>query len=133
MKTLTIAILSMILLVFSCNDHVIPDSELSFKTLPFEHADTTTIFKIQVDDQGKKPVKEYGIVYTAYFRGVGNHNLDPTVDDNKIKFDTAFMLGINQFGYTKDFINGKTFFYYRAYAILDDGSVIYGNRISLTI
>jgi len=133
MKALPIAILSLILLTFSCDDHVIPNGNLLLKTLPFEHVNTTTIFKIQVDHQGKKPVIEYGIVYTAYFRGAGNHKLDPTVDDIKIIFDTPFMLGINQFNYTKDFINGKTFFHYRAYAILDDGSVIYGNRISFTI
>lgn len=133
MRTLPIAILSMILLAFSCNDHVIPDSQLSFRTLPFEHVDTTTIFRIQVEDQGNKPVREHGIVYTAYFRGVGNHNQNPTIDDNKIRFDNALMLGINQFTYTKDFIDGKTFFYYRAYAILDDGSVVYGNRINFTV
>lgn len=133
MKTLSIIIISALFMASSCTDHVTPHSELSIKTLPFEHVNSTTIFKIQVDDQGERPVKEYGIVYTAYYRGTGNHNLDPTIDDNKITFNTALMLGINQFTYTKDFINGRTFFYYRAYAILEDGSVVYGNRISFTI
>lgn len=133
MKTFPTAIFAIILLAFSCNDHVAPGSCLSIKTLPFEHVDTSTIFKIQVENQCEKPVKEYGIVYTAYFRGVGNHNIDPTITDNKIAFDTAIMPGGNQFTYAKDFFNGRIFFYYRAYAILGDGSVIYGNRIGFTV
>jgi hypothetical protein len=129
MKALSITFIFFLFVTFSCTDHVSPSTELSIKTLPFE----LRVFKVQVDNLGAKAVTQYGIVYTVYPRGVGNHNLDPTINDNKIIFNTPIVLGVNRFNYAMDFLNGKTFFYYRAYAILEDGSVVYANRISFTI
>ena len=114
-------------------DHDIPASKIDIRTLAFEPSIISTVFKIQTNALGDKPITEHGVVYTAYFRGVGNHNLEPTINDNKVLFDTDLVAGVNEFTYLKDIIAGRTFFYYRAYAILNDNSVVYANRLSHTI
>ena len=112
-----------------CVDHVL--DPLVIKTLPFT---TGLTFKVEATSLGDKPVTEYGIVNTSYLRASPTpHNMDPTVADRKIVFPTSIGLGINQHVIpSSTFFSGQTFFYYRAYAILDDGSVIYGNRLAYT-
>jgi len=94
-------------------DHELPGSYLDIHTLPMHPSTLSTTFAIGTNALGDKPILEHGIVYTAYFRGVGNHNLEPTIEDNRVIFDTNLMLGTNEFTYFKDIIAGRTFFYYR--------------------
>lgn len=118
----------------SCvKDHQIPASQIEIRTLPFSPATQSTVFRIQATQLGDQSIIEHGVVFTAYFRGVGNHNQLPTISDNKVVFDNKLMLGTNEYAYMKDIIAGRTFFYYRAYAILSDNSVVYANRLSYTI
>lgn len=125
--------LVMALLPGCTEDHQIPASEIEIRTLPFSLATQSTVFRMEAVQLGDQPVVEHGVVYTAYFRGVGNHNQQPTVSDNKVAFDTKLSLGANEYSYAKDIIAGRTFFYYRAYAILDDHSIVYANKLSYVI
>lgn len=100
---------------------------LTIKTLPFT---TGLTFNVEATDLGSRPITEYGIVYTAYFRASPvPHTLQPTILDTKIIFPEPMKLGVNQLVYASDFFGGRTFFYYRAYAILEGGSVVYGNSV----
>lgn len=101
-------------------------------TLPFEYKNQNFVFSIQAEQLGNRKVTEYGIVYTAYYRGVGDHNLFPTVEDHVLPFESALVEGLNQQVYSKDFINGRSFFYYRTYAKFEDRSIVYGNRLTFT-
>ena len=124
---------SVMLLSACTKDHDVPSPVVDIRTLTFQPSTLSTVFKIQANALGDKPITEHGVVYTAYFRGVGNHNLEPTINDNKVVYDTDLVIGVNEFTYLKDIIAGRTFFYYRAYAILNDNSVVYANRLSHTI
>lgn len=118
----------------SCvKDHQIPASQIEIRTLPFSPATQSTVFRIQATQLGDQPIIEHGVVFTAYFRGVGSHNQLPIISDNKVAFDKKLILGTNEYSYMKDIIAGRTFFYYRAYAILGDNSVVYANRLSYII
>lgn len=125
--------LAMALLSGCTKDHQIPIFEIEIRTLPFSLATQSTVFRMEAVQLGDKPIVEHGVVYTAYFRGVGNHNQLPTTRDNKVAFDTKLSLGANEYSYAKDIIAGRTYFYYRAYAILDDHSVVYANKLSYVI
>lgn len=117
----------------SClKDHDLEIVPAVLVTLPFEVKNQSYIFSIQVDELGNRKIVEYGIVYTAYYRGVGDHNLFPTLQDSKLIFDSPPMPGLNQLLYQKDFINGRAFIYYRSYAKMEDGTVLYGNRLTFT-
>ncbi|GLU52943.1 hypothetical protein [Dyadobacter frigoris] len=78
-----------------------------------------------------KPVTEYGIVYTAYVRGQGDHNFQPTIADHKIVFTDSIAAGLNTFIGTVP-NNGQTFYYYRAYGIVD-GIPVYGTYLAYTV
>lgn len=136
MKNVSIILRTAVFCIFfsACTkDHELPGSYPDIQTLPMRPSTLSTTFAIKANALGHKPILEHGIVYTAYFRGAGNHNLEPTVEDNRVIFDTNLMVGTNEFTYLKDFIAGRTFFYYRAYVILSDNSVVYANRLSYTI
>lgn len=90
-------------------DHNIEPVFATMITLPYEYKNQAFDFKIQVDDLGNQSIIEYGIVYTAYFRGQGNHNMLPTIADSKIVFNSPITSGVNQYSYYQDFINGKAF------------------------
>ncbi len=132
LKSTTIVILMMLALAQGCTDHLTP-GRIQLTTLPFEVQNGQFTFAVQVDEPGDLPVKEYGVVYTAYFRGAGSPNLDPTVDDNRIRFNLPMVTGLNKFDFGANFFNGRTFFYYRAFAITDDNTVVYGNRLTFTL
>ncbi|SDF55992.1 hypothetical protein SAMN04487996_111145 [Dyadobacter soli] len=130
---LVFLVLVMAMLSSCVKDHQIPTSQIQILTLSFSPATQSTVFRIQATQLGDQPIIEHGVVFTAYFRGVGNHNQLPTISDNKVVFDNKLILGTNEYAYMKDIIAGRTFFYYRAYAILSDNSVVYANRLSYTI
>ncbi|MCF0056229.1 hypothetical protein [Dyadobacter sp. CY356] len=85
------------------------------------HASFT--FKLNVVESGNMHVVEYGIVYSAS----APINPTPTVETNtKVIFSDPFSDG------AKSKVEGGPCVphtYYRAYAILDGGTVVYGNII----
>jgi len=107
---------------------------LGLTTLKYEYKPTFGfVFKIKINNIGDTPIVEHGIVYTAYYKGAGNHKINPTVDvDPKIVFTSPIKVGINEGvfknGINNDFIFGRTYFYYRAYAILNNGIIAYSNH-----
>lgn len=112
-----------ILLASACTDHNMPGPP-QLETLVTEmncHASFT--FKLNVVESGNMHVVEYGIVYS----GTAPINPTPTVDINtKTIFSGAFTDGSKtQLG--NALCVPET--YYRAYAILDGGTVVYGNII----
>ena len=117
-----------LLILSSCTDHNIAPGPLALTTLK---SFGNSGFQIQVDELGDKPVTEYGIVYTAYPRGLGGHNIQPTIEDNKIKFTSPIAKGLNTFtGTISD--SGATFYYYRAYAMVDSIPV-YGTYLAYNV
>lgn len=129
-----VVLVSVMAMLSSCvKDHQIPASQIEIRTLPFSPTTQSTIFRMEAIQLGDQEIIEHGVVFTAYFRGVGNHNQLPTPSDNKVVFDKKLALGTNEYAYMKDVLAGRTFFYYRAYAILGDNSIVYANRLSYTI
>ncbi|MPR31852.1 hypothetical protein [Salmonirosea aquatica] len=72
-RIITLALFGTLCFVQGCIDHV-PLRSTVLTTLPFEVQNGQFTFTIQGDQLGDSPVKEYGVVYAAYFRAVGNHN-----------------------------------------------------------
>jgi hypothetical protein len=112
----------------ACTDH---DIEANLPALTTLKSFGSSGYQIQVDRIGDKPVLEYGIAYTSYVRGVGNHKLSPTIADSKIVFEDPMAPGLNVY---KNVLpnSGATFFYYRAYAMVQD-SVVYGSVLALDV
>lgn len=73
----------------------------------------------EVSDQGESPVNERGICYSI-------DNL-PTIDDNKITAGS----GLGPFVATLENLISNTSYYYRAYALNDQG-ISYGKELSFT-
>lgn len=116
-----VVLVALVFTVSHCVDHDL--DPLVIKTLPIAAGIT---FSLEAITLGKKPVTEYGIVYTGYPRALPTpHNMTPTIDDHRIPFPTAIKIGLNQYVFPSNFFQGRTFFYYRAYAILNDGTVVY--------
>ncbi|WP_159477333.1 hypothetical protein [Dyadobacter sp. 3J3] len=128
-RTVTTALFfSTLVFLSSCTDHNIEPGVFGLTTLKSFGGSG---YQVQIDALGDKPVTEYGIVYTAYPRGLGDHNIQPTVADNKIKFTSPITKGVNTFTGTIP-NSGSTFYYYRAYAIVDNIPV-YGTYLAYTV
>ncbi|SDD55636.1 hypothetical protein SAMN04487996_101309 [Dyadobacter soli] len=115
--------LVVMLFAFACTDHSMP-SPPTLETL------TTTMnchdlftYRLNVVESGTMPVVEYGIVYSAS----NPLNPTPTVESNtKVIFTDTFTDGQKTKVGNPDCASQT---YYRAYAILDGGTVVYGNII----
>ncbi|MEO6285703.1 MAG: hypothetical protein ABIN80_11625 [Dyadobacter sp.] len=106
---------------FSCQDHVVPQKEAQIKTE--SRADLGTgvwNYRLSITDLGNVPITEYGIVYVTSALPAP---LTPTVSDTKIIFPLITTLGLKTRPGLKPV--GANIFY-RAYAILENGSVVYG-------
>ncbi len=132
MKALPIAILSLILSTFSCDDHVIPDGNLLLKTLPSSTLIQPRFLKFRLIIKVKSLYQNTEL-FTQPTSGV------PAITTwtQPLMIPKSYLTLRSCWESTsliiQRILSTKTFFYYRAYAILDDGSVIYGNRISFTI
>jgi hypothetical protein len=115
----------------SLQDHPIPET-LAIRTEPVEYNNGWD-FAIQADKLGSLPVTEHGILFLAFFRASTDTDYVPRIEHgSRIKFDGPLILGQNKFKYTGNGFDGRYFFFYRAYAILSDGSVVYGNIVNYT-
>lgn len=120
-------IVAICLFMSACSqqDHVIPEL-LAIKTENVTYNEGWD-FTIQTDKLGDLPITEHGILHLAFFRGSTDTDYTPRIDHGaKIQFDTPLVLGANTFKYKGSAFAGTYFFYYRAYAIKSDGSVVYG-------
>jgi hypothetical protein len=127
--TLALVVLSLFLFSYSCQDHVVPGIPPQLKTLEFvasQNLKCSLIYTVEVTDVGTIPVKEYGVVFSAIGDGK-TFTETPTVADNiKVIVDLPFVAGPKSKGGPQI----CTFrISYRAYAILEDDSVVYGNTL----
>jgi hypothetical protein len=122
---LAIVFIGLLFANFSCEDHVVPVREAQIKTE--SHVDLGTgvwDFKLSITDLGNVPITEYGIVYVTSALPAP---LTPTVSDTKIIFPLVTTLGLK----TRPALRPVGIqLYYRAYAILENGSIVYGETIN---
>lgn len=113
----------MLLMAFACTDHNMPGPPQLETLITEMNCNASFTYKLNVKESGNMRVVEYGIVYS----GTAPINPTPTVDINaKTIFSEAFTDGPKtQLGYS--LCVPET--YYRAYAILENGTVVYGNII----
>ncbi|SKB56648.1 hypothetical protein [Dyadobacter psychrophilus] len=124
-------VFALMLFAQSCVDHELPGTPPQMETLEFSSGNgwkCSVTFNLDIKDVGTIPVKEYGMVYTT--SGKGNAPLaNPVVEtDFKQVFPMPFLPGkktkLNEVSNTCG-----PYVYYRAYAILEDGTVVYGQEI----
>lgn len=126
---------SLFLFSYSCQDHVPPGEPplLSTHELFYDsiHGKCSFTTELEVLNIGTIPVTEYGIVYNAALSGGSGPNREnPTIEDYpKIVFDMPFSTGIKTKVGPQICTNSN---YYRAYAILSNGTVTYGQTLRFT-
>ncbi|SKB85958.1 hypothetical protein [Dyadobacter psychrophilus] len=123
-----IIFLSLFLFSYSCQDHEIPGVPPSLVTLEVSPGAIRCeiAFNLNVVDTGNMPVTEFGVVI-AGFGFLGQASDTPTVGTHtKLVFDPPFSTGNKK----KNSGVCSNQFSYRAYAILNNGTVIYGNLLS---
>ncbi|TLV01021.1 hypothetical protein [Dyadobacter luticola] len=116
----------------SCTDHAMPSVLPEIETLAVTSAPSGikcgTFFSANVISVGTMPVKKFGVVLTA--RGVNQVHPNPVVNvDYEVVLDLPFQPGIK--GATGPQVCTNEI-YYRAYAILEDDTVVYGNELHFT-
>lgn len=117
--------------VWSCTDHDIPE-RIELKTLPITSNPNglkcSIVFALNIVKTGSVPVKEYGAVFSAFGDGIGPVVPFPTVDKNvKVIFDLPATVGDKSKIGPQLCTNNIN---YRAYAILIDDSVVYGDVLN---
>ncbi|MCE7067173.1 hypothetical protein [Dyadobacter sp. CY326] len=137
---LCVVFIALLCFNFSCQDHPIPQTLPSLTTQPINRSNTRAFslftFQLVVDNVGSIPVKEYGVVFTTY------DDLDivspdvisePTIVNGKvISFKGVFSPGNHQESKT-DVPDSKLtldYIFQRAYAVLNNGTVVYGQVIT---
>ncbi|WP_157474783.1 hypothetical protein [Dyadobacter sp. Leaf189] len=124
--------LSIFLMAFSCDDHVVPEEPTEEPVTAFTSTSAGLAFNLVIYNYtfgslGMVPVMEHGIVrVNADVNSVG---ILPTVDDKKIISNEAAAVKI--FGVFEVVTPELKKIYYRPYAILENGNVIYGNVNSI--
>lgn len=122
---------SMIMLVSGCQKDKTDESDGGITTLELQYEPSAAVYgndyTFRVKLKSASGVVEYGIVYLAW----KDNYQDPTPKLNATGSEKIVFPGPPQSGTTQTF--QKTLAYvdfndanYRAYAILDDGSIIYG-------
>jgi hypothetical protein len=129
--------LVVVLLFFtlSCTDHDIKEQP-DLETLVYgANCKFLFTYKLNVRRVGDFPVTEYGIVWKPgnaqeYQPGVTPKDPPVVETDTKAVFDMPLTLGEKQ-----KFAGGACgpLVYYRTYAILKDGTVVYGNLLAYRI
>ena len=123
--------LGVFLLSFSCEDHVTPevpaDEAPIIRTIGVNIGSNTVQFNLVFDKAGNIPVVEHGILYRV--SGFGASGIVPTESDSKVMFD----LPISTTKKSKQHdisTDGTTRLFYRAYAKLSNGNMIYGETFN---
>jgi hypothetical protein len=115
--------LSVFLMAFSCQDHVVPDTPVApeIQTLDLNVGSSGVTFKLAFTKIGEVPVTEYGTLYKVVEI---SGELIPTEADTKAIFTESVTLETKS-KMVNLFIGGEWIFY-RAYAKLANGTTIYG-------
>jgi len=117
----------------SCTDHDIPEKP-ELKTLLITSNPNglkcSIVFNLNCVKTGTIPVKEYGALYTAFGSGVPISD-NPVIENSlKVIFDLPLTVGDKSKIGPQLCTNN---IYYRAYAILIDDTVVYGDVIHFRI
>ncbi|MCF0070106.1 hypothetical protein LZD49_06455 [Dyadobacter sp. CY261] len=137
MKQLSLRHCGMLTFVFlcciGCTDHVIPpdpEVETTITTLETQlnyKPENFYIFGARLEVVGSKSIKEIGIVYSLRFLNNPSFHAIPTLADTKVVSETNP-------GQIDNYRTGRNLpvssfekMYYRAFAILEDDTVVYGN------
>jgi hypothetical protein len=127
--------LSLFLFSYSCQDHQLPGEPplLSTHELFYDstHGKCSFTTELEVLNIGTIPVTEYGIVYNPTLGGGGGPSFDNPVIESfpKVIFDMPFSTGVKTKVGPQICTNSN---YYRAYAILNNGTVVYGQTLRFT-
>ncbi|WP_426295126.1 hypothetical protein ACN9ML_10430 [Dyadobacter endophyticus] len=119
--------LSLFLFSYSCQDHQIPEVPPSLVTLQVSPGAVRceVAFNFNLVDTGNMPITEFGIVVAGTGFG-GNSSETPSVGTHtKLVFDPPFTTGVKNKN-SKVCTNNVSF---RAYAILSNGTIVYGERL----
>lgn len=137
MKQLSIRIGGLLAFVlffcFSCTDHA-PQPETAvapvIKTIETRlnyKPENFYIIGAELENIGSKPIKEIGIVYSLRFVNNPSFHAVPTVSDTKVAtVSNPDKAGSYKTGHNLP-VSSFERMYYRAYAILSDDSIVYGN------
>ncbi|NIJ51823.1 hypothetical protein [Dyadobacter arcticus] len=126
---LMMTLASLLLITNSCVDHDMPSVLPELKTLevtaPPSRVKCGTYFSVDIVSLGTTAVKEYGVVVSG--NGFSATHAVPELNiDYKLMFDLPFVTGIKYKEGPQICVNN---IYYRAYAILVDDTVVYGNTL----
>ena len=122
-----------LLFCLSCTDHEPSGPIVAPKIKTLQIINTEEVngavglnFRILIEELGNVPVTEYGVVWKVQ---KDNQQATPTVNDSKTVFPMPFTLG----QHSKLEFNVQTqqpyvFMFYRAYAILENGTVVYAGE-----
>ena len=132
-STAMILCLAICFSLFGCSDKDNVNPELLEITTDSVSYSDGWNFKIQVDKLGNIPVVEHGILHLSFFRNSSDRDYVPRIEHGaRMKFEKPLVAGTNTYNYKGDAFAGKYFYYYRAYAIKSDGSVVYGEARNYT-
>ncbi|WAC15202.1 hypothetical protein [Dyadobacter pollutisoli] len=128
--TFFVLLSSIFLAAVSCQDHEIAPQPPTLKTIEFQSISSprTIIFKLELTNSDGVPIKEYGILMQPL--NLPLPVIDPLYGDSgvtKILFDNPASAGLN----SKQVPNPEIpVSFYRAFAVLESGAIVYGNTIS---
>ncbi|WP_031528083.1 hypothetical protein [Dyadobacter crusticola] len=115
---------------FSCEDHVVPETPEVLpviSTLPMDISAGKLNFKIAFQNLGNAQIGSYGVVYSTAFYDLSlSYTKTPTIDYEKQDFTGSPALG-NLSNSAAPAPEGFFAIFYRAYAMLSNGKVVYGD------
>jgi hypothetical protein len=123
-----------LVLCWSCTDHEPGSGPIvtpKIKTLEIVGGEVVNgaeglNFRILVEELGNRTVTEYGMVWKVQ---KDNQQITPTINDSKTVFSMPFTIGEHS-KLEFNIQNQKPYvdLFYRAYAILENGTVVYGDQ-----
>lgn len=115
-------LLAILFLNFSCEDHTVQKLP-AFETVNYgPNCHFLFTYRIKINDVGNVPVKEFGIVYST-----SNSAPEPVLGINfNVVFQSPFLLGNREQLAPGQCVPDA---YYRAYAVLENNTVLYANTI----
>jgi hypothetical protein len=121
--------LSIFLMAFSCADHVVPENPSSASVTTVSSAIFTILgssniqYRIQFSELGVVPIIEHGVVRVV--QNLDQPDVIPTINDGKKISSVAATKDLENLIEPVDLSTPKRIFY-RAYALLQNGDVVYG-------
>lgn len=131
---------TLFLFAFSCQDHYVPEEPepeaLKIKTLEIESPTngeySLSKFGVVIEKLGNKSINEFGLVISIHWIGNNDYKQAPTINDQTLSIDKAPTLGEYTFIESSFERDEVVEVYYRAYAELADGQVVYGEILKFT-